>query len=45
VAELKKHGDSQEFIDSFLRRFVVNYTSEFLDEEEPTPKNNSGVKK
>jgi hypothetical protein len=33
VAELKKNGDSQEFIDAFLRDFVVDYTSEFLDEE------------
>lgn len=33
AGELKKREWSQEDIDSFLRRSVVNYTSEFLDEE------------
>lgn len=32
-AQMKKSGDSQEFIDSFLRVFLVEYTSEFIDEE------------
>lgn len=31
IAELKKEDGSQEDIDSFLRNFVVNYTSEFFD--------------
>ena len=31
VAEMKKKGRSQQFIDSFLRSFVVKYTSKFLD--------------
>ena len=42
VAELKKEDRSQEFPDSFLRDFVVDYTSEFLDEnreEESANKN------
>jgi hypothetical protein len=38
VGELRKERDDQEFIDSFLRSFVVDYTSKFLDEEEsPNP--------
>ena len=31
VEEMKKDGDSQERIDEFLRIFVVEYTSRFLD--------------
>jgi len=33
VEEMRKENDSQEFIDSFLRSFVVDYTSKFLDGE------------
>lgn len=32
VEEMKKDGDSQEGIDEFLKIFVVEYTSRFLDE-------------
>lgn len=35
VARLQKEGHSQELIDSFLRMFLVDYTSKFLDEEAP----------
>jgi hypothetical protein len=33
LSELKKEDRPQEFIDSFLRSYVTNYTSEFLDKE------------
>lgn len=42
VARLKQHGGSQEFVDSFLRDFVVSYTSEFLDEDESANESDAG---
>ena len=33
LKELSKHGNSKEFIDNFLRSFIIQYTSEFLDEK------------
>ena len=42
---MKKQGDSQDFIDSFLRNFVVEYTSRFLEEKEPSRKENAPEKK
>ena len=42
VAKLRKNGESEEFLDSFLRSFVVNYTSEFLDKEESSNKSDAG---
>lgn len=33
IQELKKENRSQKFIDSFLRSFVIEYTSKFLIEE------------
>jgi hypothetical protein len=32
VADLKKKGNSPEFIDDFLRIYIIKYTSKFLDE-------------
>jgi len=45
VAELKKLGGSREFVDSFLRDFVVDYTSEFLDEDESSNEPDAGAGK
>ncbi len=33
LKELRKEGDSKEFIDTFLRSAVVEYSSEFLEED------------
>lgn len=38
IAKLKKDNDSQEFLDSFLKDSVVNYTSEFIDKKENSGK-------
>jgi hypothetical protein len=38
VSESKKNNMPDELMDSFFRSFVVNYTSEFLDEEKPPKK-------
>lgn len=38
IAELAKNGNSREFIDAFLRDYVVSYTSRFLDEHETPAK-------
>jgi hypothetical protein len=38
VLELKKENLPPELVDSFLRDFIVGYSSEFLDEEKPPEK-------
>lgn len=45
MTELKKENQSQEFIDSFLRNFVINYTSEFLVDEDKSTKKSNGSDK
>ncbi len=45
VEELKNKTGTQESLDSFLRSFVVEYTSEFLDEGSPSKEPNTPATK
>jgi hypothetical protein len=42
IEKMQKEGQSVELMDNFLRRFVVDYTSEFIDEEESSGKSVEG---